>query len=367
MTTPQHQPERPTPETAVPERRSRLPVGEVLGGDVRHHLRRLPAASVDCVVTSPPYFRLRNYQHVDQFGLEATVSDWVSNLADVLDDLARVLTPAGSVWLNVGDSYSRHTSAGAPPKSLVLAPERLVVELGARGWIVRNKIIWAKTNPMPTSVADRLACTWEPIYLLTRTATYHFDLDAIRVPHRSTGSKRTVRPERAPRVVPQWQGPLAGKNDGLDRMKADGRPGHRLGKNPGDLWSVATSSHRGAHFATFPETLVERPIRAGCPQKVCATCGAPWRHVAGRIVGHLAVTGELTPACGCGTAWRRGVVLDPFIGSGTTAVVAERLGRDWVGIDINAEFAEMTRQRVATARTKRSGRSTPRGGETRAA
>lgn len=352
MSTPSPEHHEAVTERWRPERLTTLPLGEVLVGDVRDQLRRLPDASVDCVVTSPPYFRLRNYQRAGQLGLEATVTAWVANLADMFDDLARVLTPSATVWLNVGDSYSRHPSAGSPPKSLVLAPERLIVELGERGWLVRNKVVWAKTNPMPTSVRDRLACTWEPIYLLTRTGDYHFNLDGIRIPHRSTGTKRTVRPERAPRVVPEWQGPLAGKNDGLDRMKADGRPGHPLGKNPGDVWDIATSSHRGAHFATFPEALVERPILAGCPAKVCTRCGAPWREVAGPIIGHLAVTGELRSTCRCGTAWRRGVVLDPFIGSGTTAVVAERLQRDWIGIDINADFAAMTRQRVTATRTR---------------
>ncbi|MFV0318359.1 MAG: DNA-methyltransferase [Microthrixaceae bacterium] len=331
-----------------------LPVGQVLVGDVREQLRGLPPGSVDCLVSSPPYFRLRNYQHANQLGLEATVRQWVTNLADVLDDLTRVLTPLATVWLNVGDSYSRHASSGAPPKSLVLAPEHLVVELVRRGWIARNKVVWAKTNPMPTSVRDRLACTWEPIYLLTRSGRYHFDLDAIRVPHRTARTRRTKRPKRAPRVVPEWQGPLAGKNDGLDRMKADGRPGHARGKNPGDVWSIATSSYRGAHFATFPEQLVERPILAGCPPKICTNCGAPWRQAAGRIVGHLAVTGELEAACGCGAPWRRGVVLDPFIGSGTTAVVAERLGRDWIGIDLNADFAELARSRIVSSRKRRN-------------
>jgi DNA modification methylase len=233
---------------------------------------------------------------------------------------------------------------------LVLAPERLVVELGARGWTVRNKIVWAKTNPMPSSVTDRLACTWEPIYLLTRSARYNFDLDSIRVPHRSTRTPKTRRPEPRPRVVPEWQGPLAGKNDGLDRMKADGRPGHRLGKNPGDVWSVATSSFRGAHFATFPEALVERPILAGCPAKVCQVCGMSWRRVVSRAIGHLALIQELRATCGCGAPWRRGVVLDPFIGSGTTALVAERLGRDWIGIDINRDFAQLSRSRIIRAR-----------------
>lgn len=207
---------------------------------------------------------------------------------------------------------------------------------------------------MPTSVRDRLACTWEPIYLLTRSPDYYFDLDAIRVPHRSTGPKpKPAEPEieRRPRVVPEWQGPLAGKNDGLDQLKARGLAGHALGKNPGDVWQLATSSHRGAHFATYPETLVEQPIRAGCPERVCVTCATPWRRHLARSIGHLAVTGELAAACDCTANWRPGVVLDPFIGSGTTAVVAERLGRSWLGIDINADFADMTRNRVQRHRS----------------
>lgn len=336
-----------------PRDRSRTPVGRILVGDVSDQLRQLPAASVDCVVTSPPYFRLRNYQHDGQLGLEAHVDEWVANLVAVLDEITRVLTPDATVWLNVGDSFSRHADSGALPKSLVLAPERLVVALAARGWIVRNKVVWAKTNPMPSSVADRLACTWEPIYLLTHSGRYFFDLDAIRVPHRTTRSKRRATPGRTPRVVPEWQGPLAGKNDGLDQMKAAGRAGHRLGKNPGDVWQIATSNFRGAHFATYPEALLEQPIQAGCPLRVCTGCGRPWRRVASRIVGHLAVAGELRAECACGAPWRRGVVLDPFIGSGTTGVVAERLERDWIGIDINEDFAQIARQRIDTERVRR--------------
>lgn len=328
------------------------PLGRVLVGEVLDQLKRIPAASVDCVVTSPPYYRLRNYQAKGQIGMEETIEEWVTRLADVMDGLRRVVKPTGTIWLNLGDSYSRHDRYGAAPKSLLLGPERLAVELSKRGFIVRNKVIWAKTNPMPSSVKDRLATTWEPIYLLAISPSYFFDLDAIRVAHRSTRRPTGREEDAKPRIVPEWQGPLAGANDGLDRLKARGMVGHALGKNPGDVWRRATSNYRGAHFATFPERLIEPAILAGCPERLCASCGEPWARKMATAIGHLAVTGELKPACGCGRWWRRGVVLDPFMGAGTTAVVAERFGRDWVGIDLSADFARLTRQRLERHRAK---------------
>lgn len=333
--------------TKQPIRTNQHPRNKVLVGDVRTELQALPEAFIDCVVTSPPYFRLRNYQRSGQLGLEGHIDDWVTNIVAVFDDLTRVLTPQATVWLNVGDSYSRHRRVGAKEKSMVLAPERLIVALAKRGWITRNKLVWAKTNPMPSSVKDRLSCTWEPIYFLTRSAQYYFDLDAIRVPHRSHGpTASNKRRNRTPRVVPEWQGPLAGTNDGLDALRVEGRAGHPLGKNPGDVWQIATSSFRGAHFATFPEALVEQPIKAGCPERVCVDCNTPWRRQLPRTLGHLAVMGELEANCQCNSPWRTGVVLDPFMGSGTTAAVATKLHRDWLGIDINDEFADLTTSRV---------------------
>ncbi len=164
---------------------NRLPRQTILVGDAHARLRVLPPASIDCVITSPPYWALRNYGMQTQLGLEASVNAWVAGLLPVFDELARVLKPEGALWLNVGDSFSRHPRHGAPAKSLVLAPERLALKLVARNWVLRNKVVWTKPNARPTSITDRLACTWEYVFFFVRSRRYAFDLDAIRVPHRS--------------------------------------------------------------------------------------------------------------------------------------------------------------------------------------
>ncbi len=280
----------------------------LLVGDAATVLANFPDESVDCVVTSPPYYQLRDYQHPDQIGHEPDIRGWVRNLTNVFEEMQRVLKPTGTVWLNLADTYSRHHRQGARRKSLLFGPERLLLSLAAHGWIVRNKIIWAKTNPMPQSAADRLSPTWEYIYLLTKTETgYWFNLDTIRVPH------RTKRPGRST-TAKLWSGAYGGTHDGLTKMKQAGRVGHPNGKNPGDLWQLAKAAHRGIHSATYPERLIEVPILAGCPPTTCTRCSRP-------ICSHSAPR-------------RPGLVLDPFMGTGTTARVARRLGRDWVGIDI---------------------------------
>lgn len=167
-----------------------LPRRTILTGDAVANLGTLPTGSVDCVVTSPPYLRLRDYGVSGQLGLETDVGSWVRQLLDVTADVKRVLVPTGTFWLNLGDSYSTHEKEGAPAKSLVAAPERMLLGLLNQGWTLRNKIVWAKTNPMPTSVSDRLACTHETIYLLAASPRYFFDLDAIRVPLRTLVSTR---------------------------------------------------------------------------------------------------------------------------------------------------------------------------------
>jgi site-specific DNA-methyltransferase (adenine-specific) len=340
------------------------PRNTILAGDAVARLREMAPASVDCVITSPPYFLLRDYQVVGQLGLEDTVDEWVLRLRTVMAEIARVLVPTGSVWLNLGDTYSRHAKFGAPPKALLLGPERLLLILAADGWRCRNKIVWHKPNGMPTSVADRLSTNYDIVYFLTRSPRYHFDLDAIRVPHAS-GQARTERVVTKER--PQWAGPLAGSNSGLHRFRPPGIPGHLLGKNPGDVWRIPTAPFKGAHFATFPPTLVERPLLATCPIKVCTVCSTPWRRGPGKtfVLGTrkpagrdkhvrrypsawrvLRQPGPLEAACDCDAESRPGLVLDPFFGTGTVGVVAERHGRHFLGIELNPDYIDLAWQRL---------------------
>ncbi len=332
------------------------PRNTVLTGDAATRLAELDDASVDCVITSPPYFRLRDYQQTGQLGLENTVDQWVEGLRPVMAQLARVLVPTGTVWLNLGDTYSTHHRQGARVKSLLLGPERLALALIADGWTVRNKIIWAKTNPIPSSVTDRLSSTHEVIYLLTRSRRYHFDLDAIREPPKSRPSppprqpRRPGRPGVSARGLPeQWRASNADGDEGLIAMKRAGAVSHPLGKNPGDVWQMSTSNYRGDHFATYPEHLVERMLLAGTPEKRCRHCRAPW-HRPLRRHGHHARRLPLQPTCHCNQGSEPGLVLDPFIGSGTTAVVAEKHGRNWLGVEINAEFAKLAHERISKSR-----------------
>lgn len=328
------------------------PRGLVLTGDALARLRQLPDECFDSVVTSPPYFRLRDYQVSGQLGLEASIDQWVTNLRAVMHELRRVLTPTGTIWLNLGDSYSTHSREGAPRKSLLLGPERLALLLISDGWTVRNKIVWAKTNTRPSSVRDRLATKWEAVYLLAKQPVYFFDLDAIREQHTST-----VKPQKQARpMLPEtWRGPHADTLSGLRQMKLTGTPGHPLGKNPGDVWRLATGSYRstsGEHHATFPLRLASRMIAAGTPEARCTACRAPWRRTLTRHEDGTATRGPLEPVCSCDAPPEPGLVLDPFLGSGTTAVAAELLGRDWLGIELNPDFARLAERRVREARLK---------------
>lgn len=318
------------------------PRNTVLQGDALDVLRTLPEASVECVVTSPPYFAVRDY-HVDgQLGMEANIEQWVENLRAVAAEVARVLAPWGALWLNVADVYARRPGEGAPAKSLLLGPERLVQALLADGWLVRNRLAWVKPNPMPSSAADRLTGSWEFIYFLVRGSDYFFDLDAIREPPKRT----RIRPRRGP-IRCTNNGARDHGNSGLERMKRLGLTSHPLGKNPTDCWQIASARTRD-HAATFPEALIRRPILSTCPQKVCLGCGQPWqraRHPV-RFTDGKPRPRPLVP-CGCGVATRPGLVLDPFMGSGTTAVVARQHGRDWLGIELNPAYVKLARDRLA--------------------
>lgn len=333
-----------------------VPLGSILIGDVRDQLKELPDAAVDTIITSPPYWALRDYGHNHQIGAEITVEAWAEQIAGVAAELSRVLTPTGSLWLNLGDGYSRHVREGVAKKGLLLGPERVAAKLTHDGWLLRNKVIWSKANPMPFSGTDRLTTTHEYLYFFVRQPHYYFDLDPIREPASSAPQgRRTRRASYPPReAVPTLGGgssPRVDLNHGLAGMKTTGQESHPLGKNPGDVWIIPTASYHGAHFATFPVELVRRPLLATCPERICTECGLPWRRASQVIDGRPLATGPLRPVCEHAD-WRPGRVLDPFMGSGTVAIAAEQHGRDWIGIELNPVYAELSEKRVAEWREK---------------
>jgi DNA modification methylase len=246
------------------------------------------------------------------------------------------------LWLNLGDAYSRHVRYGARPNSLLLGPERVAGALVADGWLLRNKVVWAKTNPLPSPARDRLTNAHEFVYFFAKRSNYYFDLDAIREPLKSVR-----KPSRGSRTPQTALGVLAGGRDGLVAMQRAGRSGHPLGKNPGDVWRIGSSSYRGAHFATFPPELVRRPLLATCPATVCTVCGQPWRrsHQPPVIRDGQPQARPFVP-CGCQARTRAGLALDPFFGAGTVALVAERYGRDWLGIELNPEYVGLASDRL---------------------
>jgi DNA modification methylase len=338
-----------------------LPTNRILIGDVRTRLAGLPDASVDCVITSPPYWNLRDYGHQDQIGAEATVDEWAAEIAAVCKELARVLTPTGALWLNLGDGYSRESREGAQKKSLLLAPQRVALRLTRSGWLLRNVVVWSKPNPTPSSVHDRFTPSHEFVYFFTRQRDYYFDLDAVREPAKTPATARprskarTYLPREAVPMLGNGTTPRVDLNHGLARMKAAGLASHPLGKNPGDVWTIPTGNYRGAHFATWPVELVRRPLLSTCPERVCIGCGVPWRRAVQVKDGRKLATGPLKPDCTCRADWRPGVVLDPFLGAGTTALAAEMYGRDWVGIELNPAYAQLAEDRLAEWRAKQDG------------
>lgn len=248
--------------------------------------RAMPDESVDCVVTSPPYFGLRDYGHEGQYGTEATPGEYIESMVGLYREVRRVLTDDGTFWLNVGDSYG-------PRKNLLGIPWRLALALQDDGWTLRNEIIWSKPNAMPESVTDRLANRHEHLFLFAKSPRYWFDLDLIRKPHAEASISRASRGR-----VTAYAAPGQTPN-----KRSESQP-NKLGGNPGDVWEIPTRPFTGAHFAAFPEELPRRCIASGCKPG--------------------------------------GVVLDPCSGSGTTGAAAQALGRRYVGIDINSDYLKLS-------------------------
>lgn len=313
---------------------------EIRQGDALERLREMPDESVQCCVTSPPYWGLRDYGVEGQLGLEETPEQFVAGMVDVFREVRRVLRSDGTLWLNIGDSYAtggrgggaegakQGTNVGAllgaknvappgcKPKDLVGIPWMLAFALRADGWYLRRDIIWAKPNPMPESVTDRPTSSHEYLFLLTKAPKYFFDAEAIREkatyagpngaqhsPHAQGFGRRTPAEERERQDKQRGHGRRHdGFNDHWDAMSKEEQ--QALGRNKRSVWTIATKPFPDAHFATFPPDLVEPCIRAGTAAANCSECGAPWRritsteyvkspkHGSGSVVGRKEASGQ---------------------------------------------------------------------------
>ena len=358
----------------------------ILTGDCREILKTLPDASMHCVVTSPPYWGLRDYNVDGQIGLEQSPDAYIAEMVAVFREVKRVLRDDATVWLNLGDSYNNFRSQKGPgqavhgrdelrgkpdplsggrgwdglkEKDLMMMPARVALALQADGWWLRSDIIWAKKNCMPESVNDRPTTAHEHIFLLTKKPRYFYDAVAIEEEAEFADSGRESK------VRGEFLGKGASK-PGREPFRAI-----RQTRNKRSVWWMATQPFTGSHFAVFPDELAMTCIQAGTSERgCCAACGAPWvrqiektGHVNQREAARCAnntptktdstgwapttrATDRWLPSCSCNASVVPATVLDPFSGAGTTALVADRLGRNAIGIELNPSYCEMARRRI---------------------
>lgn len=383
-----------------------MKLNTIIPGDALEILRTLPDESVHCIVTSPPYWGLRNYGVEGQLGLEATPEEFTAKMVEIFRECRRVLRSDGTLWLNLGDSYcssatgsvSDHTirlgggratqreaskrpdklPPGLKPKDLIGIPWRVAFALQADGWWLRSDIIWHKPNPMPESVTDRPTRAHEYLFLLTKRARYYYDAEAVKENNVSTDIKKfTDNGNDKQRGHGRRHAGFNGRY--AEKLQSEGLPN---GRNRRTVWTVATAPFSEAHFATFPPDLIRPCVLAGCPERCCPACGAPWERItergltahdgktesqyeSGTTANRLAqlrqaarergaeyANGTRTlgfrPSCDCGRSDTvPGTVLDPFMGAGTTALVALRAGRRFLGIELNPKYIDMANRRIA--------------------
>lgn len=289
---------------------------ELINANVLDGLARICTESIDSVITSPPYWQLRDYGYSEQWGLEPTFQEYLDHLWSLMDEVWRVLKPEGTVWVNLGDTYGTQSGAmrdgnfgdkntnnqrfiqpKVTHKCLLLIPHRFAIGCIDRGWIVRNDCIWAKRNGMPESVTDRFSKKHEYFFFMVKQPKYYFDLDSIRDAHLYGAQQHTSR-----KSFVNGQTSKSVLHD------------HPNGKNPGDVsdfWDVTTKGSSTKHYATFNTQLIDKPIKAGCPEN--------------------------------------GIILDPFCGTATTGVRAIELGRRFIGIDGSAEYIAIAEDRMSVA------------------
>ena len=336
------------------------------GADARESLRRLAPKSFQCVVTSPPYWGLRDYgtgfwkggepacDHFandppsesevrcdrcgaswtdDQIGVEQSPEDYVAELVGVFREVRRVLRDDGVLWLNLGDSYAggnrgSPSLSGLKPKDLVGIPWAVAFALRADGWYLRSDVIWAKGNPMPESVTDRPTRSHEYVFLLTKSENYFYDSVAVKEASLSGDARK-----------PHGKGQVSvgGRPASGSRVESNISSGVLLTRNRRSVWTINPKPYKGAHFAVMPPLLAELCIKAGSSEKgCCPTCGAPRAREAG-----------WGPTCACPEQVPVPCkILDPFSGSGTTGFVANRLGRNYVGTDLNPDYLPLAKARI---------------------
>lgn len=341
---------------------------EIKQGNCLDVLDGIPDESIHCVVTSPPYFLLRNYGVDGQIGQEKTPDEYVNNLVEVFRKVRRVLRKDGTIWLNVGDSFVRDETNDLKPKDLIMIPFRVALALQKDGWWMRSDIIWSKTNAIPEPVKDRPTRSHEYVFLLTKSSKYFYDYIAIREP---------AKTKKWPGIGPQHSGARE-RGEKYQDMKV-----HEY-RNTRSVWEITPQHLSEAHHAVMPMKLAERCILAGTSERgCCSKCGSPrirniqkgktktvydedmedeLKEGMSRMAGSARkISGsswkkqrEQNPdimvgwksSCSCNAEIKNCVVLDPFTGSGTTLIAAMKNGRDSVGIELNKEYIELAKKRI---------------------